>query len=518
MKTRCPYCESIFTVSAEIVQSLDARVRCGICLSVFNARDELHTPSTSNDSHPETTPDFAVQPRQPPLGSAPPRPPQAQATTSATVVQKATTGNPILSSPLAQVPPIGQSNAYDPYSYAIPLGTNQPPASGSEVAAGVASQASATATSQPSQVSLSTTPQPIPASTVPMYASNTAVSTGAQASVNPLSQPAVPSQSVPATLQAQAAPTVQLAGTNRPPEAVHPSIIAPLPPDAPSLEEALQNLKNRKAAPAPSLAVPASQASKSDADAQENIPTSNPSCTDQIQAPVEPSSVEDTTPIPPAETNKMDHQSAQAEEPKHQIKERTAKKKTKNDFFDYDSLPKSIKIKGKHIAVTADGKKLHEARRSSGWWLFGSFILAVMIVTLWLYSNKDHIMSSPSFRPLVNIICDGLNMQCELGPLVDRGRIKLLKYKIDNHPTVDDAWVLNLDIVNKAPFEQSFPILGVELIDRRGKIIGQRNFKPEEYLPPHTLGQPLVPGNEIKVKLEIMNPGNEADGFQVDFL
>ncbi|MEM7293061.1 MAG: zinc-ribbon and DUF3426 domain-containing protein [Pseudomonadota bacterium] len=41
MQTRCPYCATEFQVGEEIITGLDARVRCGMCHTVFNARDHL---------------------------------------------------------------------------------------------------------------------------------------------------------------------------------------------------------------------------------------------------------------------------------------------------------------------------------------------------------------------------------------------------------------------------------------------------------------------------------------------
>ena len=47
--TQCPYCETIFSVEEDLVQALDARARCGMCRSVFNARDQLLKEATAGN-------------------------------------------------------------------------------------------------------------------------------------------------------------------------------------------------------------------------------------------------------------------------------------------------------------------------------------------------------------------------------------------------------------------------------------------------------------------------------------
>ena len=65
MQTRCPKCETLFAVKQELIDTLDARARCGMCRTVFNARDcLLHEPppiatkirsTTPTHSSPNTT-------------------------------------------------------------------------------------------------------------------------------------------------------------------------------------------------------------------------------------------------------------------------------------------------------------------------------------------------------------------------------------------------------------------------------------------------------------------------------
>lgn len=60
MNTQCPYCETIFSVEEDLVQALDARARCGMCRSVFNARDQLLNDPPANDELPGISDDTVL--------------------------------------------------------------------------------------------------------------------------------------------------------------------------------------------------------------------------------------------------------------------------------------------------------------------------------------------------------------------------------------------------------------------------------------------------------------------------
>lgn len=53
--TRCPSCRTVFEVSAELLSSSDTRVRCGECLSIFDALANLRDPDHDAE-HPKDVP------------------------------------------------------------------------------------------------------------------------------------------------------------------------------------------------------------------------------------------------------------------------------------------------------------------------------------------------------------------------------------------------------------------------------------------------------------------------------
>jgi hypothetical protein len=72
-------------------------------------------------------------------------------------------------------------------------------------------------------------------------------------------------------------------------------------------------------------------------------------------------------------------------------------------------------------------------------------------------------------------------------------------------------------LTNRAPFAQPHPVLRLELDDRFGESIAVRDFEPHEYLKdPSEASRMLDPGASAEADLEIVDPGQEAVGYQLD--
>ena len=62
--TACPDCHTVFRVTAELLTARDGQVRCGVCSSVFDAREHL-TPETDQISQTGMPHDVVVEPDTP---------------------------------------------------------------------------------------------------------------------------------------------------------------------------------------------------------------------------------------------------------------------------------------------------------------------------------------------------------------------------------------------------------------------------------------------------------------------
>jgi hypothetical protein len=55
----------------------------------------------------------------------------------------------------------------------------------------------------------------------------------------------------------------------------------------------------------------------------------------------------------------------------------------------------------------------------------------------------------------------------------------------------------------------------VTLANRFGTRIGGRDFEPAEYLG-HATARMLAPGERVDATLDILDPGKDAEGFEID--
>jgi predicted Zn finger-like uncharacterized protein len=72
-------------------------------------------------------------------------------------------------------------------------------------------------------------------------------------------------------------------------------------------------------------------------------------------------------------------------------------------------------------------------------------------------------------------------------------------------------------IQNRGPLRQPYPALQLRLKDRWEEAVGSRTFAPAEYLPRDTpRGRLMSPGETTRAELEVVDPGPDAYGFELD--
>jgi hypothetical protein len=72
-------------------------------------------------------------------------------------------------------------------------------------------------------------------------------------------------------------------------------------------------------------------------------------------------------------------------------------------------------------------------------------------------------------------------------------------------------------IQNHGPASQPYPHVQLQLKDRWESAVGSRVFRPAEYLrPPQRSDDLMQPGNTAQAELEVVDPGPDAYGFELD--
>ena len=147
-------------------------------------------------------------------------------------------------------------------------------------------------------------------------------------------------------------------------------------------------------------------------------------------------------------------------------------------------------------------------------------IVGLMVLLLgaqWAYFNRDTLAANDRWRPTMDRIC--AVVQCQLPMRVDLDRIGILERDVRKHPTVEDALLINVAIVNRADFIQPYPLFEVSFSDKAGSPVAMRRFNPAEYLGEDIdLASGMPPQTPAQVVLEVLDPGTEAVSFQFGFL
>jgi hypothetical protein len=69
--------------------------------------------------------------------------------------------------------------------------------------------------------------------------------------------------------------------------------------------------------------------------------------------------------------------------------------------------------------------------------------------------------------------------------------------------------------MNSAAQLEPYPLLRLTLANRFGTRIGEREFEPADYLGKRPLRM-LSPGERVDATLDIVDPGKDAEGFEID--
>ena len=152
------------------------------------------------------------------------------------------------------------------------------------------------------------------------------------------------------------------------------------------------------------------------------------------------------------------------------------------------------------------GGALHEVpRRSLIVWLSAAIAAALLLGAQIVHQNRDWMV----VRALYGAMGSPLPAPSNLSAY------QLRQWGVTGDPDANGTLRLRASILNGSAQLQPYPLLRVTLADRFGKSIGQRDFEPSEYMGKPT-ARLLAPGERADATLEILDPGKNAEGFEID--
>jgi len=92
---------------------------------------------------------------------------------------------------------------------------------------------------------------------------------------------------------------------------------------------------------------------------------------------------------------------------------------------------------------------------------------------------------------------------------------QLRQWGVTGEPGATGTLRVRATILNTAAQLQPYPLLRVTLANRFGTRVAQREFEPSDYLGKST-ARMLAPGERVDAILDIVDPGKDAEGFEID--
>ncbi|MBX3702894.1 MAG: DUF3426 domain-containing protein [Steroidobacteraceae bacterium] len=147
-------------------------------------------------------------------------------------------------------------------------------------------------------------------------------------------------------------------------------------------------------------------------------------------------------------------------------------------------------------------------------WAAAAAALLLVLVAQVVHSQHASLLRQPGIGPLLAQVYEVLGQS--LAMPTDLSAYELRQWGAASDPGQQGRLLLRASVVNRAAFAQPYPLLRLALQDRFGATLGVRDIGPGDYLPGETRSKLLGPGERADAEIRIVDPGQEAVGFEMD--
>lgn len=162
-------------------------------------------------------------------------------------------------------------------------------------------------------------------------------------------------------------------------------------------------------------------------------------------------------------------------------------------------------------------KKSPQPKGQSFTWLWstGSLIMLFAMIIQVGYFKFDSWSRHPDYRPAYAMACQIID--CKLPAIQNVNEMNTQHFMVRLHPDVEQALYIDTLLVNNAAYPQPFPDLNLVFTGLENQVIASRRFEPREYLAGELAGATVMPLKvPIHIAFEIMNPGAEAVSYRIE--
>jgi predicted Zn finger-like uncharacterized protein len=155
--------------------------------------------------------------------------------------------------------------------------------------------------------------------------------------------------------------------------------------------------------------------------------------------------------------------------------------------------------------------------RSSFLWMLGSVLLLLPLSGQIAWQMRGTLIHHNMGKSALELICIVANCDPPVRQAINKINIKYRA--LTAHPNKTNTLLMQLDIINEAPFAQPFPKLRLSLFNNVGMLIARRTFTANEYLDTPPDKQDFLPQQRLThIELELVDPGSEVTNFEFEFL
>lgn len=157
--------------------------------------------------------------------------------------------------------------------------------------------------------------------------------------------------------------------------------------------------------------------------------------------------------------------------------------------------------------------KAERLRPSNTPWVVGTVLLMLLLALQVGYYSRDDLARDPTLRPWLIKLCQLTG--CTLSQPYDISLIDIIGRDVRSHPTARKALIASTTLINNASFVQPYPLLTLVFSDITGTELARRRFTPREYLSSDIdIAAGMAPDTPVRIELELVDPGKAAVNYE----
>jgi hypothetical protein len=146
-------------------------------------------------------------------------------------------------------------------------------------------------------------------------------------------------------------------------------------------------------------------------------------------------------------------------------------------------------------------------------WMAAAVLLALLLCLQWIHVNREWLAMHAPLRGSLRGVYAAMGVS--VAAPANLSAYQLRQWGVTGDPSANGTLRVRASILNTAAQLQPYPLLRVTLANRFGAKIGTRDFEPAEYMG-KPVARMLAPGERADATLDIVDPGKDAEGFEID--